>query len=477
MAGLQVSGLGSGLDIDSLVTKLMAVEQQPLANINLKTTKLQTQISAMGTMKASFDKFNAALTALRAPAAQTSLTGATATSSDPSVVSGTISGKPGVSNYAVTVTSLAASQKLVSASVATDPTTPLSTTAGSITFEKGAISGGTFDSVSGLYSGASFTTSSTASVSIPAGSSLNQIRDAINSSSAGVRASVVFDGTNYKLTLASTATGAQQSLRVSAAGDTALSSFFSYDASGAQGFKQTQAASDLKANIDGIDITSAGNTLDKAIDGLSLVVNKVGTSTLSVSQSSTAISTTLSSLVSAWNELAGQYTALASYNSATKLAGPLYGDSYITNTFNQLRQSVFGSSFPGASANYQTLSSVGITLNSAGLATLDASKLSNALGQDSQAVSKLFSTTAGNAGATAISQLTAALSSTGFQARVDGLNKRVATFATQKANLQERLEATEKTMRQRFTNLDSLISSLNQTSTFLSQKFSSTNSN
>lgn len=477
MAGLQVPGIGSGLDVNSIVTQLMNVSRQQIAGIDKKVTQIQTQISDFGRMKASFEKLQGVLKNLSSESAKNTLLGIKATSSTPENIG--VAADPGATfgTYSVKIDSLAQGQKLSSNSTFSSATADIATTDSTISIVKGTISGGTLNSTTGTYSGSSFATTNTAiTVNIKTGDSLNDIRDAINKANAGVKASVIYDGANYRLSMSTTGVGNEESLKITSSGDdSAISNLLDYDVQGTQNFKQVQAAGNMTGSIDGVDVSFKSNTIKDAITGVTLYAYKTGTSTVSVSQDSASINQALGSITSAWNELATLYNASAGFNSATKTAGTLYGDSYLRMSFGQLRQNIFSSTASeGSNVNpqFSSLASIGFNVGKNGLATLDTVKLNKALADNPEAIYNLFSTTQGNVFGNALTTLKSMVDDSGLQTRLDGFNNRIKVLNSQKTALENRLVNEEATLRKRFGNLDVLIANLNNTGSFLTQKFS-----
>src|SRR5215470_17743137 len=68
MAGISSPGIGSGLNVDDIVTKLMTVERQPLTVLDQKEASYQAQLTAYGTVKGALSSLQSAIGALATPA-------------------------------------------------------------------------------------------------------------------------------------------------------------------------------------------------------------------------------------------------------------------------------------------------------------------------------------------------------------------------------------------------------------------------
>ena len=110
--GISSAGIGSGLDVNGIVTSLMGVEQKPLTAVTKQKTDYQSQVSAYGSLKSSLSTFQTAVSAL---STTSKFNAQTVTSSNTSVLTATANGSATLGDYALTVSQLAKSQKLASA--------------------------------------------------------------------------------------------------------------------------------------------------------------------------------------------------------------------------------------------------------------------------------------------------------------------------------------------------------------------------
>ena len=193
------SGVGSGLNVNSIVAQLMAAESAPLNALNTKEATYQAQLSAFGTLKGSISSFQTAMQGLTLSKFQT----LTASSANTSVYAASASATAQVGSYAVEVQQLAASQKLAS-SAFTNVTDTVGT--GTLTFQFGTTSGGVFT--------ANASKSAQVVTIGAANSSLSGVRDAINAAKIGVTASILNNGTGNQLVITSNDTGAANSLKI-----------------------------------------------------------------------------------------------------------------------------------------------------------------------------------------------------------------------------------------------------------------------
>jgi len=385
-------GIGSGLDVNSIVTQLMKIEQQPLTALQTQATSLQTRISAFGQMQSALATFQNTLTGMTTPAGFQTLT---ASVGDTSALAASVATGASAGSYTLAVTSLAQAQKIASNGFST---TSAAVGTGTLTFTFGTTSGSTFTADA---------SQPAQSVTIAAGqNSLSGIRDAINAAQVGVTATIINDGSanGQRLVLTSAKTGAASSMQISVADsdgnatDMSGLSQLAYDPAAAAGsgrnMTQTQAAQDAALTIDGLAITRANNTISDAIPGVSLTLKSLtaAPTSLTVAANNSGVTTSVSSFVAAYNSVVSTLTSLTQYNASTQTASVLTGDSTVRLVQNQLRTLVGGSL--GSGSRYDTLSQVGVSFQADGTLKLDSSVLQTALNTDSNAVAQLFAAAA-----------------------------------------------------------------------------------
>jgi len=391
MASISSPGLGSNLDVNSIVSQLMAVERQPLTALDTKEASFQAQLSAFGTIKSSLTSFQTALQGLNDV---NKFQAFKASIADSSVATVTAANNAATGNHSLEVSKLANAQKLVAAGVASATT---SIGSGTLTIEFGTIAGGTFDSQTGKYTGAAFTADGAGAKTITIGAannSLGGIRDAINAAKIGVTASIVNDGsgTPYRLSLAVNDTGAAKSLRISVAGDAALSNLLAHDASGTQNLAETATASNAEFKLDGVSISKSKNSVSDALEGvtLNLLKTNVGAPTqISIVRDSTGAKSAAESLVKAYNELNTTLKNLGAYNAASKQGSILQGDVTLITLQSRIRATLTDA-LKGAAGSYNNLSQIGIAFTKEGTLSLDATKFQAAVEAAPNDIATLF---------------------------------------------------------------------------------------
>ncbi len=387
---ITATGLGSGLDIEGLVTQLVAAERQaPELRLNRAEASAQASLSGFGQLQSALSSFRSAVQSLGDSSLYNAIK---ANSSDVGKVfaSATASAAPGA--YDLEVNRLATRQSLASGSFADRDTTGIGT--GSLT-----IRFGTTDYGGGSYLGFTQNTNRGAlTLEIdPSNNTLQGISDAINDADAGVRASVVNDGRGYRLLLSSEFTGAENSLEISVSdddgndGDTLGLSRLAFNA-GAANLEQTVAAEDALLSINGLSISSAENRVSDVLDGVTLDLKEVTTApvSLEVVRDLASVESGVLGFINQFNELQRTFTGLAGYNADSGEGGILQGDFTVNAVENRIKSILRGVP-AGVTGELQRLSQIGITTNADGTLSLDEAALRDALENDRDGVAALFS--------------------------------------------------------------------------------------
>jgi flagellar hook-associated protein 2 len=391
---ITTQGIGSGLDIASIVDKLVSVASQPLTDLQTQESAYETKLSAFGQVSSALSTFQSTIAPLTTPAAFQTFAATIGDSSIASVaVSSTNSNSLSAGSHTLTVSQLADSQRTASSAFA-DTTSAIGT--GTITIDVG-----TWNS-----SYSSFTPNGTVgskTITIDStNDSLSGIRDAINAAGAGVTASIVNDGTGNRLVLTGSSTGSANGFRVSTSDsdgnnlDASGLSQIAFDPSASGGTPQTQHLSNaVNANftIDGLAISKPSNTVTDAISGLTIGLNQVNTTgtSFTIARDTSSATTAISNFVSAYNTIASGIATLTNYDASSGTAGTLNGDS-TTRLISTRLQSLIATVVP-TGGTVTDLNDLGITFGSDGQLTLDSTKLASALASDPNSVSKVFAKT------------------------------------------------------------------------------------
>lgn len=404
-------GIGSNLDVNGIVSKLMEVESQPLVRLARKEATFQAELTAYGTLSGALSSFQSAVGGLNSLSKYQSFS---ATPADSTVLTGSASTSAAAGSYSIVVTALTQAHTLMTAGSASS-TASLGNATDTLSFQFGTAGSPT-----------SFGAAKT--VSIAANSSLQNIADTVNSANIGVSATIVNDGgaTPYHLVFTSSSPGAANSMSVTTATDATLQGLLTYDQVGAGGtiMTQTAAAQNAALTVNNIPISSASNTVTGAIPGVTLNLAKAGTTTLNVARDTNQVQVAAQAFVKAYNDLNKTFKDLTGYDASTKSGGPLQGDSSVLTIQARIRRTL-SSALPAASGNLTTLSQVGIAFQKDGTLALDSTKLQSAITNNFSDIAGLFTA----AGKVTDSLISFAGSTDKTQLGTSAIN--IATVATQ----------------------------------------------
>ena len=356
MPALTSTGLGTGLDINSIVTGLVAAEKDPQINaITKEAEKATAQISALGQVNSLLSSLKSSYTSLNK---NSTYNAATATSSDSSIVTATtgFGSKPGT--YNLEVQALAQQHTLI-----TKATNVYNTV-------NDVVGGGSIQIRFGSYSGATFTpnaNSTNQNITIAANASLSDIRDTINNGSYGVSASILYDGTSYRLSLQNDKSGANAAMEITTTDndgnntDASGLSVLAYDGT-SNNMDQSLAAQDAKVVFNGLVVTRDSNKVDKLIDGVTFDLKnaQIGTNVkVTVTPDTSTIESEIRAFVDNYNNVATKIGEFTAFNSPTD-KGVLIGDASIRSIESFMR-SILNTRLTNISGSVKSMSDLGIT--------------------------------------------------------------------------------------------------------------------
>jgi flagellar hook-associated protein 2 len=443
---------GSVINVSELVSELVSATQAPQESlISNQTQAVTAQISAVGTLQSALSTFQSSLSALDTPSAFGS---ETASSTDPTAFTATAASDATLGSYSVAVTQLAQAEQLVSAPFAGGSSATVGT--GTLQLSLG---------------GTSFSVTIDDSDNTVAG-----IAGAINSATGnpGIEASVVTGTDGAHLVLTSSLTGASNTIQIAETDGGSGLSALTYGTGNTGNYTQESAAQDAEFSIAGVAYTSASNTVTDALSGvtLSLAGTTATPATLTVSTNTSSIETNIQAFVSAYNTLQQSLASLGSYDATTATAAPMMGNPLLLGIQSELQSALYSIVDTGSST-YNSLASVGITTNSDGTLSVNATTLAAALSSDFSAVSQLFSGTSGVA-TSLNSQITSDLGSGGpISSTSQTLVQQEDALTQQSDQLQQQMTALSASLTQQYSALNTLLSSLQTTSSYLTQAFAS----
>jgi len=215
--------------------------------------------------------------------------------------------------------------------------------------------------------------------------SLTGLKNAINNSGLDVMATVIYDGSQYKLQVTSRSTGTENGFTIT---DTDVGTSVSTKV----------AAQDAWINVNSTaeedKIVRSSNTIDDVISGVTLNLKKADASSavnLNVASDTAGFQDKLDTFVTAFNEAIDFLNTQFEYDTETGTAGVLSGESAArkvqTDLLGLVTSRVGGLS---STDSYASLASIGLTIDTEGKLEVDSDKVSTALTNDFDAVQRLF---------------------------------------------------------------------------------------
>jgi flagellar hook-associated protein 2 len=458
-----VSGLGTGLatqiDSSSIISALVAADQQPITTLQTQESATQTNISTLGSI-------SSALTALQTAVQNLATNGALGVSATSTNTAFTATpGSTAVAgSYAVEVDALASAATWRSGAFQASDTVEQGTLTLSI-------------------DGNQYTTQ------VAAGATLAQVASGIQASGAPVSALVLNDGTYNYLSITPTASGYTGSNP-----DSALQVSFSPAQGASGGLDPTatdnaiapyyQAATNASFSIDGLQFTRQSNVVTDALPGTTLTLEQATKTpeTLTLTNDVSTTQTNLQAFVSAYNSvmqlLQQQLNPQASSTSSSTSSSSntigsttsLQGDATLQNLDSSLQE--LASTTVAGTGSVQSLANLGIIMQDDGTLEVDQNALSSAVATDPSAVNAIFSTAS-----TGIGDLTSALV-TNYTQPTTGLialdqtsmQSQVTQEGNQITSLQAQETAYQSELEQEFSDMESLVTNMTSIGNFLTQQ-------
>ena len=462
-------GIGSGLDVNSIVTQLVAIERQPITSLQQQATTVQSKLSVYGQLQSKLSALQSASAALSQSSTWTQTAG---TSSDPASVGVATASTTRAGSYQVEVTALATAQSTA--------------TATSYASADSVMGEGTLHVQLGSWAGSGFAAKSGAApvdIAIgPGAKTLAEVRDAINNANAGVTASVLTDATGTRLVLRSAATGEVNGFKIGVTGTGGGGlSVLAYDPGGSSAMTLARPASDAIATIDNLPVRSSSNTLSGVIDGITLTLAKVTTAPVQIVaiNDQEAIHKQITAFATAYNDVNALLASQTKYDAGSKTAGALQGDSAAWGLRTQLRNMLGTTS--GASSVFGRLSDIGFDVKSDGAISVNETKLTNGLANLGE-LRKVFANSdpalpANDGVVLRMRKLTDSMLAFdgALQSRTTGLQHRLDLNQTRQSQLEGRIARTEARLRAQYSALDTQMNQLNGLSNYVQQQITNWN--
>ncbi len=469
-------GIGSGLDVNSIVSQLVAIEKQPLQALQTKATAIQKQITLYGTIQSQVSALQDAAYNLNSA---TTWATQKATSSNPAAVSITAGSTATPTTFSMDVTRLAQAQTTASRTITAGAAIGAGAGTGVLTIQLGSWgSSGAGPFVAG--------SATAVNINVNESDSYSTIAAAINAANAGVKATVLRSGTTERLSLQSSTTGADAGFTISSNGGFAALDSLSFTSLGngsesVAGMESSQAGLNATVKINGVLVESATNTLSNVVTGLTMGLSQLTTAgspvQITVQTDTDALQKSVQTLADTYSALSKTLADATKYVPPPGVSGVLQGDS-TTVGIQQMMRNIVGSSSTGST--FSRLSEVGLEVQTDGSLKLKTAKLATAM-TDVDNLKKLFmqdnSNTTTNGFALKFRDFTKGLIS--FDGRV--VNKATALQGASKRNVADqdrvnnRAAAVEKQLRVQYGNLDATMAKMNSLSSYVTAQLAQWN--
>jgi len=396
MSSIKSTGLGSGLEINNIVSAIVGAEKDPaMAKITKSTATATAKISAYGMINSELSSFKSSYSELTKTS---TFSAASAVSSDTDILDTELGVGAETGNWEFEVKQLAQAHTLVSAAnTFSSVNDPIGT--GEISFRFGSY--GTTTDEEGVTKN-NFSVNADKPIETitidSSNNSLTGLRDAINEGDYSVSASIINDGSDYRLVLSSKETGQQSAIELTVTDDdgnntdsAGLSSFiYSADTKNSE---QTSAAQDAKVVMNGITISRPSNEITNVIEGVTLNLHgetqpgkKVS---LNISKDTSKVEEQLNGFVDNYNSMISKMNELTAFNGQGAENGILNGDTTIRSIQSLLR-GVLNAQVDHIGGSIHSFADLGILTARDGTLELDNLKFNNAMQNDMKSVANFF---------------------------------------------------------------------------------------
>lgn len=464
------TGIGSGLDVSSIISQLTAIEKQPLKALQTKATKLQTQLSTISQVQSQVAVLASAATKL---SSVLDWKGITASSSNSSAVTVSATTAATPSSFNVEVTALAKAQSVAMPTTVGSPALPASTDQlgyGKLTIQVGS--------------------KTPIDVTIADGKgTLTDIAKAINATSGvGVTATVMNDGTGKQnLLIRSNSTGTDGAFSITATEGTGGTISVPSNLSrlsfvtGNYAMTSTQSAQNAGVTVNGVAVSSQTNSFANVVPGVSLTAAQLTTqpAVVTVARDTATINKNVQDFITAYNALNASLADATKYDATTGAAGVLQGDSVATGLGSALRR-LMGTSVNSGST-YTRASELGITAALGGALSLDAAKLNNAMAADQENTQKFFTAFNGSDakngfGVRVKDFVNGLLSASGSVTnKANAIQKALDTNSAAQTTVNAKASLFEERLKKQYSMLDKKMASLTALNSYVAQQVTTWN--
>lgn len=448
-------GVGSGLPLDQLLSDFRKSENQPLVLIQQRQVISEARLSGYGIIKGALTDLQKASQALT----KTEKYGALKGTSSNEAVGVKVEKNAVAGSYTLTDITLATQQTLTL--TGRDSRTDIIGTGGgqlSIELNNGK---------------------APATIDLGDDTSLQGVMKAINANpDLGVQATLVNVGSDspYRLMLTAKDTGTEASIKeITVTGNDELNAILAYDATGSTAnYQETTKATNAKATVNGIPVTSQSNTFKDVIEGVTLDLKTVPANgeavKINITRDDSVAINAVKDFVKAYNSLLDTIKAQTSFDVANEKSSALTGDSLVRRVESQMRGALNSASSVG---DIHTLADLGIKSDyKTGKLEINEEKLTEAVRDHLGDVTEFLSG-ANGVGKNVDKAANEYIKSNGFiQNATDGLNRTIKDLEKQYQATSDRIENKMENYRRQFSQLDVMMNQMSGISNYLTQQLS-----
>ncbi len=437
---INFSGLASGLDTSAIIDQLVSLEELPARKAEERKFDVNRQISIVADLSSKLNSLSTKMEDFEQASDVRSMA-ATSTNEDRIAVVSASAAQAGT--YTMRVSNLAQAETSASKTFATA--------------DAGVLGAGSVDITVG--------TDAAVSISYGATDSLYEIADRINASEARANASVLFDGTNYRIMVTSADTGTDNAMTFVDSGD-------SLDLS--LGGAELVAAEDASMVMNGVSVTRSSNTISDVVPGVTFELSaehQLGDpdTTIKVGQDLEATREKVQEFVDSFNGVVGALSQQLNYTGTQAGTDTLFGDSTLRGL--QVKLSGLVATAYTHNSTTTSLGALGIELDNLGKLSIDAAKFDKIIAADPTALDDIFAGDGGDGLSKIFQDLADTYTRAGdgiLTAKTDGLNSRVKIFDQQIEQIENRAAAVREQLQKQFTALEQAMAGFQTQQAYLS---------
>jgi flagellar hook-associated protein 2 len=455
MASITSAGVGSGLDLESIIKASIDAENIPkLQAFAAKEESLQKELSSIDTISSAISQLESTIEKLSDIDNFNKRTASITQPSSGEIISVSTTKDSTAGKFDIEVVQLAQGSRAVSATGYSSSTDVVTASGGKLSFSAGTSS---FD------------------VTLDAGATLEDVRNAINDENTnfGVIANIINTGSESKLVLTSTKTGLGNDLVVSndIAELDAVSTVANGGGAGGLAIAATDQATDAIIKVDGITVTNDSNTFTDAVQDMTITAKQVSenneTARINVDYDKAAVNTLIDEFIANYNNLIGNI------GFQTRIGNPLNGDASMRSLDNQLT-SILGTNLTGVEP-FGTIFDIGLGIDKEGY--LEKSTLVRSVNDSlDNYYDKVGEAFAGENGLAKQFQglIDNYIDSKGIiKERSSSLNQQLDDMEEDFLNHEYRMEQLEIRLRKQYSSLDVLLAEMQSTQSYLSAQLAS----